>query len=234
MSFFKMRIPDAIRSLQRVSSFGLGPQPTQAQMLRTIEKVETERPNSNSAELEYWLGIAWRNYTAWFIRGDKRKPHLEKAVIHFENAYTLEKGSSGAKWMTYSSELGALLVEEAPVRDLERGIQLLEAVFDSTRDYEPLLCTYADAIYKSGDFHEAAAVAAELHRRAEESGEWKDCVPPAPMRIAAKACRARIKQLKKDGKLKEAFAVSETLLQTGAATDNDQRIHEKLAALPGN
>ncbi len=163
-------------------------------MLKAIEKVETQHPNSNSAELEYSLGIAWRNYTAWFIRSDERKPYLEKAVMQFAKAYTLEKGSSGTKWTSYASELGALLVEEALIRDLERGIPLLEAVFQSTRDYEPLLCTYAQAIYKSGNIQKAAAVAIELHRRAKKSKEWKDSVPPAPMRIAAMAYRAHIKQ----------------------------------------
>ena len=233
MFLFKMSIPDAIRSLQQISSFGLGPQPTQQQMLKAIERVESQHPTSNSAELEYWLGIAWRNYTAWFIRGDERKSYLEKAVMHFKKAYTLEKGSSAAQWKTYASELGALLVQEALIRDLAQGIPLLETVFQSTQDYEPLLCAYAEAIYKSGDFQKAAVVATELHRRAKKSKEWKDRVPPAPMRIAAMAYRAHIKQSQKDGKAKEAFAVSERLLQTGAATDNDQRIHEKLAKLAG-
>jgi hypothetical protein len=120
------------------------------------------------------------------------------------------------------------------VRDLQRGIPLLETVFQSTRDYEPLLCSYAEAIYKTGDFEKAAAVATELRRRAKESKEWKDSIPPAPMGIAAKAYRAGIKQLKKGGDVKEAFAVSEKLLQTGVATENDRRIHEKLAISVGS
>ena len=230
MPLFKPSSSDAVRSLQQVASFGLGPQPTQAQMLETIRRVEDQYPSSNSAELEYWLGIAWRNYIAWFVRGDERKPYLEKAVAHFERAYALEKANSGSRWKTYASELGALLVDEALIRDLKRGIPLLEAVFQSTQDYEPLLCSYADAIYKTGDFEKAAVVATELHRRAKNSKEWKQNVPPAPMRIAAMAYRAEIRQLKKDGKIKEAVSVSSALLSTGAASDNDQKIHEKLKA----
>lgn len=230
---FKMPISDAIRSLQQVTLLGPGPQPTQQQMLTAIDKVEREYPCTDSAELAYWLGGAWRCYTAWFIRGDDRKPYLEKTAMYLERAYTLEKSSSGVKWMTYASVLGGLLVEEAMIRDLQRGIPLLESVFQSTQDYEPLLCTYAEGVYKTGDYQKAAAIATELHRRAKKSNEWKDIVPPAPMRIAAMAYRAQIKQLKKDGKTKEALAVSEKLLHTGAATDNDQRIHEKFVTLVG-
>ncbi len=230
MSIFKPSISDAIHSLERVASFGLGPQPTQAQMLETVQRIEDQYPASHSAELEYWLGIAWRNYTAWFVRGDERKPYLEKAIAHLERAYSLEKANSGQRWKTYASELGALLVDEALMRDLDRGIPLLEAVFQSTQDYEPLLCSYAEAIYKTGDFEKAAAVATELYRRAKSSKEWKQNIPPAPMRIAAMAYRAEIKQLKKDGKISEALSISNALLNTGAASDNDRKTHEKLKA----
>jgi hypothetical protein len=231
MSLSKISVSDAIRSLQQAVSFGLGPQPTQAQMLETVRMVEDQHPASNSAELEYWLGIAWRNYAAWFVRGDERKPYLEKAIGHFEKAYTVEKASSGTRWKTYASELGALLVDEALIRDLEHGIFLLEAVFQSTQDYEPLLCSYAEAIYKTGDFEKAAVIATELYKRAKSSKEWKQNIPPAPMRIAAMAYRAEIKHLKKGGKVREALSASNNLLNTGAASENDRKIHEKLEAM---
>lgn len=228
MSIFKPSVSDAVNSLRQVASFGLGPQPTQTQMLETVQKIEDQYPASSSAELEYWLGIAWRNYTAWFVRGDERKQFLEKAIVHLERAHALEKANRGSKWMTYACELGLLLVDEAPIRNLERGISLLEPVFQSTQDYEPLLCSYAEALYKIGDYEKAATVATELHRRAKNSKEWKKNIPPAPMRIAAMAYRAEIKQLRKDGKNNEALSVSNALLNTGAASENDRKTHEKL------
>lgn len=228
-----MTIKEAIYSLQTLICLGLGPFPTQQQLLTAIEDIERQHPNSNSAELESWLGGAWNSYTAWFIRGDARKTYLEKAVMHREKAYAIEKGRSGSNWTKYAASLGAMLVDESVIRNVERGVPLLEMVFQSSRNYMPSLCSYAEAIYRSGDFQKAAAIATDLHRRAKESEDWKFGIPPATMRIAAKAYRAHIKQLKKEGKPNEAFVVSEKLIQTGAATENDQRIHEKLATLAG-
>ncbi len=227
----RLSVSEAVRLLERACSFGLGAQPTQQEMLKTIEKIEGQYSNTDSAELQYWLGGTWRCYTAWFIRGEERKSYLQKALIHLEKAYTIEASNSGVKQNTYACHLGSLLVEEALIRNLERGIQLLETVFKSTSNYEPLLCNYAEALYKSGDYQKSADVATELHRRARESKEWKNSIPPAPMRIATKAYRALARELKSGGKLLEAVYVSTRLLDTGFATDNDHKVHKKLAQL---
>ena len=231
MSLFKMSVQEAIDSLMRAASFGLGPQPEQSEMLKIIDTVERQYSHSDSAKLEYWLGIAWRNYTAWFIRGDDRKPNLEKAIAHLESAYEIEQAQSGANVVTYADELGVILVEEASVRNLERGIALLETVFQTNRGYDPYLCSYAEAIYKAGDYRKAADIAFELHRRAKRSKEWKDSPPPAPMRIAAKALRAEINKLRKSASYKDALSISGKLIQTNFATSNDRKIHDKLQLL---
>lgn len=226
--FFKMTVSRAIESLKEVASFESATQASQAEMLNIIEKVEKQHPDSNSAQLEYWLGVAWRNYTAWFVRGDDREEYLLKAADHLQRAYDIEISGSGLNWAIYAGALGSLLVNEAIVRDLERAIPLLEKLFKSTQSYDPLLCSYADALYKAKEFEAAAEVASALHQRAESSEEWEDFVPPAPMRIAAKAYRAQVRQFKKKGQLKEAVEVSEKLLKTGAATENDERIYQRL------
>jgi hypothetical protein len=197
-------------------------------MLRAIETVENSHAKSISPELHYWLGIAWRNYTAWFVRGAGRKPFLQKAATHLERAYLLEEDKSGSTWRGYACELGALLADEALIRDLDRAIPVFEAVFSSTDRYEPLLCSFAEAVYKTGDYEKAASVATELHNRAKRAQKEFGCVPPAPMRIAAKALRARTKHLKKEGDARGALSVSEELLRTGCATETDRRNHEKL------
>jgi hypothetical protein len=226
--FFKRSEQKAIDSLKDVASFGLGPQPEPSEMLSIIEKVEGQYPQNNSAELEYWLGIAWRNYTAWFVRGDDRKAYLEKAITHLERAYEIEKAHSGASLTDYADVLGILLVEESTVRNLQRGIALLESVFQNTREYDPCLCAYAEAIYKVGEYQKAADIALELHCRAKQSKEWKGSIPPAPMRIAAKSYRAEIKELKSERRFRDALSISEKLVQTDFVTTNDLKIHRKL------
>ncbi len=226
--FFKRSEQKAIDSLKDVASFGLGPQPKPSEMLSIIEQVESQYPRNNSAELEYWLGITWRNYTAWFIRGDDRKAHLEKTVAHLERAYEIEKAHSGANLTDYADVLGILLVEESTVRNLPRGIALLESVFQNTREYDPYLCAYAEAIYKIGEYQKAAEIALELHRRAERSNEWKGSIPLAPIRIAAKSYRAEIKELKSERRFRDALSISEKLVQTDFATANDLKVHRKL------
>lgn len=231
MPLFRISQSQAIKSLREMSSFGLGPQPSQKQMAKLIEKMESQYPQIESYELAFWLGIALRNYTAWFIRGDERKQFLERAVQHLERAYNPAKGRVPESQLNgIASELGALLVDEAVIRDLDRGIAYLERVFNTTQDYVPLLCSYADALYELGDYGQSAKVATELHRRAKKSPEWKDSVPPAPRRIAAKAYRAQAKRLKKEGRTKQAIAVFKKLVRTGFATENDQHFLAKLEA----
>ena len=197
-------------------------------MLNLVKRVEKQHQDSRSAELEYWLGIVWRNYTAWFVRGDERYAYLEKAVTHLENAISLERSVSDSNWLTYASELGTLLVDEAPIRNLERGISILEGVFNATKSYEPLLCSYAEALYKVKEFDKAAEVGRELHMRAKRSKEWGNMLPSAPMNTVAKAYRAQVKAFRKKGRLNQALASSEKLIKTGLATENDQRIHGKI------
>ena len=131
----------AIRAIERVSSFGFGPEPTERQMQTVLQEVERQHAESDSAELQFLLGIGWRNYTAWFISGDKRKPFLETAASHFERAYALERNKSGSKWRMYACEYGALIADEALIRDLDRAIAVFEAVFNSTGRYEPRFCS---------------------------------------------------------------------------------------------
>ncbi len=71
----------------------------------------------------------------------------------------------------------------------------------------------------------------ELHKRAVNSAEWKTGVPPVPMQIAASSYRAPGKDYKRKGEIEQAKATFERLMETGFATDNDQRILAKLREL---
>ena len=89
------------------------------QMISEINELEKAIRGKNVPGIEYQIAIAVRNYTAWFIRGDERKPYLERAVAHLQKA--AETGSSEAK-----IELSRILIEEKLVRDLDIALQLAE------------------------------------------------------------------------------------------------------------
>lgn len=46
------------------------------EMLSIITSIEKNNIESNDTDLFYAIAIAYRNYCAWFIRGDKRKTYL--------------------------------------------------------------------------------------------------------------------------------------------------------------
>ena len=69
-------------------------------------------------------------------------------------------------WETYALYLAALLVEEFCVRDLDKAISIFEGIYKTTTHYEPNYSYYADAIYKKGDYEQAAQIGEELHMRA--------------------------------------------------------------------
>ncbi|KAF5414744.1 MAG: hypothetical protein C5S48_07665 [Candidatus Methanogaster sp.] len=241
MFFSKMSVAQTIKSLREMSHLGLGNEPSQSEMHKLISKVEKRFLDSDSYELEYRLGIALRNYTAWFVRGDERKLYLQEAVQHLEKAYALSKeviseeltatdkhtlGSLDRN--TIACEVGFILIDEAIIRDLEKGISYLGTIFNNTTNYYPQFCSYAEAFYMLGDYLKSAEVALELHRRAEKSFEWKGSVPPAPIGIVAKAYRAKPKEHKKNGEIRQAISLFQKLDDMNMATDNDQKLLEKL------
>jgi hypothetical protein len=219
---------EATRKLEHVFSTGSGSSLEQTQMLELIEAIESQLNMCGDPKLQYWLGVANTNYVSWYVRGDKRKPFLERAVTHYERAYMLEKDFGGSKWHEYAGAAGKLLVEEAVIRNLQKGLLLLEAAFSFKQTYEPYMCWYAEGIYKSGSYAHAAEVAMELHLRAANSIEWKSGVPQMPMMIVVKSLRALIRLAKKAKNISEAYSISEKLLKTGAASENDRKIHEQL------
>jgi len=216
-------------------SFGV-PVFSKDETLSQIEKVEAEFSRCESFELEFKMGSAFQSYAFFFVRGDERKTYLGRAVHHLQRAYELAYGKNWDVLNHIKDEptlfigvcLGSLLIEEAQVRDLERGLAYLEQTYKATRGYEPAFCAYAEGLYKRGAYREAARVATELRERAQRDLRWRETIPPAPMSIAAKAYRAEAKRLKKEGNLQEALKVLQELIQTGLATANDQRLLERL------
>jgi len=205
-------------------------------MLERINELSTPFLDSSSFEFELALGGALYQFVFNHIRGEERRPYLIRVIEHFDKALMLSKGQ---RWqaLTYNKEephayiagiMGIILVREALIRDLDKAIAYLEPIFSSTKRYLPALCSYAEALYKQGQYVEAARVAEDLHRRAEKDPEWERTIPPAPLSIAASAYRAEAKRQKKEGHLTEAKASFVKLLDTGMASENDRHLVDLL------
>jgi len=91
------------------------------EMLSLFIKTEKEIINLNNPAFYYQVGVAYRNYCAWFIRGEERKQYLEKAVLYFEKAINTDPEFTQAK-----ADLSILLIEERVVRNLDKGIKYIE------------------------------------------------------------------------------------------------------------
>lgn len=234
---------EVITALMRISCFGFGNERDMKKdnMLKILHSVESYAENLQNPRLIYWLGIAWRNFTSWHIRGDERKEYLEKAVHYFDKALGLSKdtlpiqlplekrhNSEYLDQIDIAGELGHVLVDEAIIRDLDRGEKVLQFVFDNTEEYEPCLCSYAELFYKKGDYKKCVEIGLNINDRCTKSPEWKDDPPPAPLGIVGSAYRALAKRAKKDGKTDEAVQYFQKMKKLKVASDNDLKIFEKL------
>ncbi len=234
---------DAITALMRISSMGFGGEQDfeKNNMLKVLEEVEGYASNLQNPKLGYWLGIAWRNFTAWHIRGDERKEYLEKSVYYYDKALELSKNRlpiqlpleqrHDAEYLDQidiAGDLGDMLVNEVPIRDLDRAEKVLQFVFDNTDEYEPCLCAYAELFYKRGNYLKSAEIGLDISDRCAKSPEWRDDPPPAPLGIVGSAYRALAKQAKKAGRSNEAIEIFQKMKDLKVASENDLKILERL------
>jgi hypothetical protein len=87
-------------------------------MINEIDEVEKLLHNNTSSTYEYGLGIAIRNYCAWYVRGDERTKYLQRTILHLKKAIDIN-GLAEAK-----VELASILIEEKQVRNLEMALKL--------------------------------------------------------------------------------------------------------------
>jgi hypothetical protein len=90
-------------------------------MQSAMEEIEHQVEQETTATVEYALAIAFRNYGAWYTRGDDRKPYLQRVILHLNRAVALESNHIQAK-----IELARMLIDEKQVRDLEKGLGIAE------------------------------------------------------------------------------------------------------------
>lgn len=178
------------QSLVEIAAFGASDESAYAKsnMDNVLGEIESRLDETTSSMVLYWLGIVWRNYTSWHIRGDERKSYLEKSVEYYQRAfdrsreewplrqpYENRRDSDFLDQISIASDLGSLLIDELVIRDLDRGEKVLEFVYNGTDEYEPCLCSYAELFYKKGMYEKTADVALEVYERAEKSAktEWE-------------------------------------------------------------
>ncbi len=89
------------------------------QMLKEIESFE-KNVQCDNPQIHYLLGIAYRNYAAWFVRGDQRKKYLNLTVNHLDKSIALNPNQTEIK-----VELARILIEEKLVRNLERALMII-------------------------------------------------------------------------------------------------------------
>ena len=96
-------------------------------MLSEIKTIENSIQLWTS-KLHYLLAIAYRNYTSWYIRGEKRQLMLEKIVVHLEQATCLDTCDFESK-----IELARILIEESQIRNLERAFLIVKELNESNK-----------------------------------------------------------------------------------------------------
>ncbi len=182
----------AIHAIMDVACFGIGVSNNRDKNLmeKTLLSTEKHLHSKTGARLLYWLGIGWRNYTAWHVKGEEKKLYLEKAIHRFKEAFEKSKSelpvllpsenkhnSAYLDQISIASDL-AMLLMDYKVRDFEQAEKYLKFVYDNTDDYEPCFCAYLE-LFLDRDEAEAASKIAEdvLARTKRSTSEWKN-VPP--------------------------------------------------------
>ena len=157
-------------------------------MLREIQQVEDRSKDERYPRVLVDLAIAYRFYTSWYVRGEARKTYLTRAVENLEKALTLDPSNQQAK-----TELAYLLVNYVPVRDLERGIELLESLKKENALSETM------AIYLNQAYRQLDRIPEQL-AIAEFS---KVSMLPASLREDRKRYRTLVRQFRKNEQAKE-------------------------------
>jgi hypothetical protein len=227
---------DLVRDLDAAERMTVGTERiTEERLAGLISQGEKLCRVAPSWRLEYWVGRGVLLYGAWFVRGLERKEHLLRAVDHLTRAFELSAGCVKDHIprprptapipddrVRVAIFLGHLLVEEAQIRDLARGMEFLEWGYSRTTEYEPLLCSYVKGFYKLGQFQRSIDAARELAVRTHGD------VPPGVPKLEAKALRALGNQYRKQGNVTRAREAFEGIARLGLASANDTKILERL------
>jgi hypothetical protein len=154
-------------------------------LLSKIEQIEVETKNIINSKLSYTLAIAYYNYCSWYRRGDERKEILEKSISLLNQSIFLSPQNIESK-----AKLGHMLIDYKIIRDLSKGIKLLEELRDNNELPVYLNSTLAEAKRKIGNI---------------ENNNFNLCSfqdpSPAVFREERKRFRALIRKYKKENRI---------------------------------
>lgn len=96
-------------------------------MLSEIQAIE-ESVEKSTSEFFYCLDIAYRNYCAWFIRGDDRIPFLKKQNELLNKSVQLDSNNYVAL-----AELMDILINHVQIRDLPKSLEIAKLLKDANQ-----------------------------------------------------------------------------------------------------
>ena len=90
------------------------------ELLSQIEQIEELTKSIIDSKLSYALAIAYHSYCSWYKRGDEQKYFLEKSLLLLNKSIAISPNNEA------KAELGHLLIEKKAIRNLDKGVELLE------------------------------------------------------------------------------------------------------------
>ncbi len=115
-------------------------------MLVVLETLFSAPESYRSTKLLNSLAQGYDHYCVWFARGDSRKVYFEKSILLLTESIKKDPNQTYAR-----AQLGALLIDQKLVRNLEKGIGLLNELKESGKLPDHLNSTLSKAQRQTGD-----------------------------------------------------------------------------------
>lgn len=155
------------------------------ELLSQIEQIEELTKNTIDSKLYYAIAMAYHSYCSWYKRGDEQKYFLEKTLSLLNKSIEISPNNEA------KAELGHLLIEKKAVRNLAKGIELLEELNQNNQMPSYLNATLSKAKRQLG----------EIPNNSFSLCAFKKDPSPAVFREERKRFRALIRQYKKENKV---------------------------------
>ena len=192
--------------------------------LSDFHALEERLLKENTAITIITAGSLWATYASWHLKGDEKTPYLKKSVAYYEAAEAITTLAQ-PEGIEARRRLARILIDRLAVRNLDRGISLMEELFSLNKSYTPTYATYLQGLNLAKRYREAVNRANEIIAHSPSG------VAPGLHKIKAVSLRAIIRQSKKDGALDAALSASCELLSNEYSTPNDEKVNRNLRAL---
>jgi len=156
----------------------------------------------SSSKLFMLAGIGWENFSIWYRRKneDKTTP-LKKAISMFNEALRIDPDNEEAK-----IGLASLLIERVQIRDLERGLSILNQIPTKTDEIQVLIS-------------KANRWTGKIEFESNFDYTSIELIPLTFLREERKKCRALVRSLKKKGETDELITLLEHMYRIAVIHD---------------